>query len=452
MNNISHTPELPDQAPIQDIDLAQHNSLEDNESSNGRKWAGRLAAGALVAGGAAALISNPIGHLDQEVVKHGIEESVPFVTAAAVTEALWLGGAGIALGAAGKKIRIRNIKSDFRKGTKDFADDVYTSPAFKFGVQANTVGALGTAAVIGVAAVTKLPPETWPGALGVASLDMAGTLALRAPLYKGMRERAKSAETNKVSVRWATFNDIDRLADIDLRGFRSAYGDNPPEKEAVKEMFTKRLQNTSWMFVAEMNGQIEGFVSAFRTDKSADDFKSWEDSTANGTLEGKVNPNGRYAYVTNMTINPKAVENGAKDMLLASLFAEAIREGGVEYGYFESRMPLFKHWLRSQGKLGTEGDELQTLAEEFAELRKPDGKRYDKQLAMYEADGFKLGKPVANAFEDDKSQNFGVVAVAPVPTYNKFFEAVKPARAVAGTALHLAAKNAKVIDKVFKYL
>ena len=213
-------------------------------------------------------------------------------------------------------------------------------------------------------------------------------------------------------------------------------------------MLTKRWHNAKgWMFVAEKGGKVEGFATAFRTNKSAEDFVSWEDSTNNGTLEGRVEPDGKYVYVANLTINRDADVKGAKDMLLANLFANAIRDG-VEYGYFESRMPGFQEWVNENKKSDLSTGELTKLAKEYAELRREDGKRVDWQLRMYEGDGFKIGEPILGAFDDEASLGFGVVCKAAIPGNGAFMKNVAPARkALAGT-LRQVAKNPKLLEKV----
>ena len=149
-----------------------------------------------------------------------------------------------------------------------------------------------------------------------------------------------------------------------------------------------------------------------------------------------------------MTIKHDAVVHGAKDMLLANLFANAIHEGGVEYGYWESRMPQFKEWLDATGKEIVSDEELDQLAHEYAQLTREDGKRYDWQLRMYEADGFKLKTLVANAFNDQASMNYGAVFTVPCPPNSETLKKIAPARKAYATALRLIAKNPKLLAKV----
>jgi hypothetical protein len=399
----------------------------------------KVSAGVFLGGTAVTLAINPIGGLEKDVL-----EAAPWTALGiGASESMWVGGAALMAGSAGKKIG-NPFKLRSRWG--EISQSVIDSKAFKTGLAINTIGALGTAAIVETGAITSLPPETWPGASGIAAADVASTVAVRSGMYSSIRNAEKVAKP-KVSVRVATSADIDRLADIDLLLFDKAYGDTKPEKKEVVEMLTQRLANNpGWMFVSEVNGVVEGCVTAFRTNVPIEDFTSWENSTANGTLEGKVDPKGKYAYVANMTIKHEAVELGAEDMLLAYTFANGIRDG-VEYGYFVSRMPYFKRWLDSQQDGHTDGN-IQGLAEQYLELRREeDGKRYDPQLRMYENYGFKLGRMVPDAFEDDASLGFGVVFKAAVPP-NETLKRIKPLRSIIAYTLRQAAKHPKLLAKV----
>lgn len=388
-----------------------------------------------------------------ETIVSDVKDEAPWVGPALIgSEALFIGGlAGMAAGAGkeiGNPFTIRRRMPEILAGAVD-------NKAVKAGLAVNTLGALGTAGVVASAAVKALPPETWPAALGFATADMASTIALRAGAYKGSRHLAEKAKTREVrpniKARLARPEDIDRMADIDLELFDKAYGEEKPSKQEVVDMLTRRLENGGdCMFVAELDGKVEGFVSAFRTDSSADEFSSWEYSTNNGTLDGKVAPDGKYLYVTNMTIRNNASKAGAKEMLLANMFAYAI-EAGVEYGYFESRMPLFKRWLDRQTKNGLEVDDneaLDSIAEQYMDLRMDNGKRYDPLLRMYEGYGYHIDRLVPDAFSDDASLGYGVICKADIPPVHSRLKQFKAVRRAYAGAVRLAAKSPKLIQKV----
>ena len=386
-----------------------------------------------------------------EILEKTKDAAPELITALAASEAMWIGGAAIMLASAGSKI---GNPLHIRSRWEEIKTSTYRGKGFKMGLHINTIGAVGTAGAIAGGAVATLPMETWPSAFAIAAVDLTATAALRAPLYKGIHDVRKnsdeieaSAEKQpKVSTRKATLDDIDRLADIDLLLFKSAYGEELPKKDEIVKTLTKRFSNNpDWMFVVELDGVVEGFTSAFKTHTPPKDFVSWEQSTADGTLDGKVKPDGEYVYVTNLTIKHEAVELGGEEMLLANLFANAI-EDGVEQGYFASRMPYFKRWLEQRPEVDTAKD-LAELADEYFNLRDEEGKRQDKQLRMYEDFGYKLERVVKDAFSDEASMDFGVVCVAEIPPKG-LLKKIKPFRKTMAFALRQAAKRPKILNKV----
>lgn len=421
---------------------------QENSPSWLKKHYMKLALGSLVVGSAIAIATNPLGSLEKDV-----EAAAPWALGGiAATETLWIGGAALMTTSAGKKI---GNPLTLHNRWNEISNDIANSTPFKVGLIANTVGALGTAGIVAIGAVTSLPVETWPGALSLAAADIASTVAVRGGVYaalnKAKAETPEKEKAPKVTVRLANIDDMGRLADIDLELFGKAYGDALPPKSEVVDMLTKRFNNSpATMHVAELEGIVEGFVTGFLTNVPLEDFVSWEECTANGTLDGKVDPNGKYAYVANMTIKHEAVKNGAEDMLLANLFADGIGFG-IEYAYFVARMPHFKRWLEVQDKLGkgiNEDNTLQQSAERYLDLRIADGRRYDPQLRMYEGLGFELKRLVPKGFEDEASMDYGVVFKADVPPSARL-KKIKPVRQATAAALRLVAKNPRLLRRVF---
>lgn len=436
--------------------LDQEGSIDKNPNWIKRHML-KLSLGAFVVG----TLASPIGETFDAV-----KTAAPWAIGAGLgSEAMWIAGAGMMVAATGKRVgnpfRLRSRWEDIKSDTAD-------SKLFNRGLIINTVGALGTASIVAVGSVTALPPETWPGALGLAAADSLGTVAIRKGIRSGMKSKQKTGqevekenkrkleEASSFKVRHASFNDIDRLADIDLVGFSGAYGEKAPDKQTIVDEFTQRLANNpGWMFVVEVDKKVEGFVTAFRTNKPIEDFVSWEASTANGTLNGVVDPKGKYVYVVNLTMNPEATKVGGYDSAIANLFANSIRDG-VEYGYFVSRMPKFGEWVNAKvnsGELSKDMDpeQLYAAADQYFNLKRPtkEGEvRHDPQLRMYENSGFKLERLVPNAFEDEASLNFGVVCKANIPPKNKLLKSIRPARLVLASSLRLIAKKPKILQKV----
>lgn len=258
-------------------------------------------------------------------------------------------------------------------------------------------------------------------------------------------------EASRPVMRPVTEADIDQIVDLDLRMFQKAYGAEEPSREEVGAMMLSRLRNIQdgggWMLACEVGGRIEGFITAFRTSKPQEKFRSWEDSTNNGTLDGVVDPKGRYIYVANLTVSPQASKQSGRQRLMAYSIGEAIKEGGSEYAYFESRMPGYKRWLKRSGYNPDEMDTamLDSLAEEYVNLKQErDGKAVpvDAQIRMYESAGMERGVLVAGAFSDPESLGYGVVFTSPLPRMPR------PVGFIAGAALAASAKMAKMPTKV----
>lgn len=435
-------------------DLSQ--TIGEEKSPSWLSWLNRhkvkLAIGAIVVG----TLFSPIGETVDEL-KH----NAPWITGAALaTEIGWLGGAAMMLAAAGKKIgnpfKLRSRWNEIKENPVDTA-------LFKSGLYVNGASALALAGVVIGGSVTTLPAEAWPAPMALAAVDIAGTIAFRKPIVSKLHEleatktvNAEAKEKQKFKIRHATLADIPRLAELDISLFKGSYGEAIPQKEEVEAMFTKRFQNCpDWMFVVDINGTPEGFVSAFRTNKPLEDFKSWEDTTANGTLDGKVASDGKYVYVTNLTMGPKAMKAGAFDSALANLMANAVRDG-VEYAYFESRIPMFKRWVRKQIKNGEISEEqtdeqLFELAKKYSQLTretKTGDVRHDPLLAMYEKAGAKLMHVVPDAFSDEASMNFGVVCKAEIPPVNRHIKRIKPLRVAMAGLLRAVAQKPGMLEKV----
>jgi hypothetical protein len=412
---------------------------------------------------------------DFEHTKDQVIEAAPWIGASlAASEVAWIGGGAMMLAGIGSKI---GNPFKIRGRMDEIAEKANESKLFKTGFAINAAAAVGQAGILTEGIITNMPAESW-GYLAFPALDLGATLVIRNKIWKGMKRRAdapaaiydvpeieavvieeatSSAEKEtKASVRKARVEDINRLADIDLARYKRVYGENPPTKEEVVAMFEERLANASsdWMYVCEVNNTVEGFVTGFRTNKPLEEFVSWEDCTANGTLTDRVDPDGKYVYIANLTVNPAAMKIGGEDMLMANLLAQGI-EDGIEYGYFLSRMPIFSAWLKRQILQGNASanpgsDELDALAKQYANATETvDGKkvRLDPELRMYEEAGFKMGEVLRDSFEDPQSLNYGILFKADVPPSGALKRSKIVRHTMAG-ALRLAAKNPKVLARI----
>ena len=418
-----------------------------NIKSKTRKNLSRIALGLIAAGGIYALAEQPSSTL------HEVEKAAPVVGGGAIaSEVMWdVGAIMMAIGVGSKIGNPLTIRNRWDEIGKTAVNNRLT----KAGLTINTIGALSLSGFM-VYGGTKLSPELWPGVGGVVTLDVLSTIAIRTPIVAAMRSPKSESEATiqpetlkktKPKIRTAKLKDIDRLAEIDIKLYKRAYGSDLPNKSEVYEMLKQRyLNNPDWMFVAEVDNQIEGFVSAFPTNKPLQSFTSWEDSTANGTLKDRIDPKGKYLYITNMTINSEAVKLGAEEMLLGKLLAKGIAYG-VEYGYFVSRMPSFKRWAIKNNIDLEDSQKLNQAALEYSQLRRNNGKLKDPELRMYESLGYSLEKLVPNGFSDEASLNFGVVCRVDNPVKNRFTD-VMPVRKSIGYVLNKLSNYPKIMEKI----
>lgn len=253
-------------------------------------------------------------------------------------------------------------------------------------------------------------------------------------------------------IRDATVADLDRLTELDLMMFDGAYGESVPDYDETREMFARRLANIGLgghMLVCEVDGEVNGFGSYFRTDKPWEEFVSWEDSTNNGTLEGVVAPEGRYAYVPNMTVAPKASQVRGMQKIMVNLVGRAIYDG-IDYGYFVSRVPELTKWLQSEGYdyRNMTIAELDKLALQYSLLKETSSRGksepMDYELRTYTRSGFEQGKLVKAGFSDKESLDYGVTFKAPIP----FNRAPRPVRSAVKVGLSLAARSTVLMSKI----
>jgi hypothetical protein len=385
------------------------------------------------------------------------------VGALSASEIAWIGGGAMMLAGIGSKI---GNPLKIRSRMPEIAAKANNSKLFKTGFAVNATAAVGQAGILSAGIIGELPPESW-GFLGVPAADLSSTLLIRKAIWDGMKDNAGEQELDnapetvkRVAVRSASPADIGRIAEIDLARYKKVYGQHPPSKEEVSSMFQERLNNATseWMYVCELNDQIEGFITGFRTNKGMEDFISWEDSTAAGSLKDRVDPEGKYVYIANLTLNPKAMENGGEIMLMGRLMAEGIKNG-IEYGYFISRLPIFSAWAKRQarqkgvGAKDLSNDQLNELAAEYIELKESiNGKEtaLDPELRMYDEVGFERGRLVQNAFEDPQSLNYGVLYKVPVPPMHESLKRLKPVRHSMALILKgmIATKRPELLEKV----
>lgn len=256
------------------------------------------------------------------------------------------------------------------------------------------------------------------------------------------------------TVRHPLETDVPDLLEIEFDRYATLYKETPKKREEIEARFRKRIDIAhEWMWVIEEDGKVLGFITGQPTNEEPKDFVSWEDSTNNGTLEGKFFPSGRNVYVVNLDVKRQATIQNGQYILMAYLGSKVIKEGKARV-IFESRMPEFRDWILKEKKMDlSKWDALhpktkQKIAEQYASLTTIKSGRevlYDRLLRFYDEGGFTFVKVIPNAFEDVESLNYGVLCVGnnPVPQALRF----PFVNHLVSLCLRLFGKNQKLIEK-----
>lgn len=257
---------------------------------------------------------------------------------------------------------------------------------------------------------------------GAAETPRSGVLMAATPVESEVLSIKESLVSRKTVTRKASLRDIPSLVDLDMKMYRRLYEllgmDKEVRRAEVEGMLSSRFKNAGeWMFIAEVNGRVEGFVSAVRTNKGPEEFSSWEESTNHGTLDGVQDNDGENLYLVNLTASPRAMKEEGHLRMLGLALSHMI-EQGVDQVYFESRMPLFRKWLeRSVREKGLSieeisQDEVDLMAQEYFNSKtifKGEEVPLDPELRLYESMGVKFERLIRSAFEDPQSMNYGVL-------------------------------------------
>jgi hypothetical protein len=278
---------------------------------------------------------------------------------------------------------------------------------------------------------------------------------------------SKTSE-GKLRIRPATEADIDAIVDVDLTTFESVYSTYTKERDELRtelrEKFALRLSTVGgdWMPVLLRGEDIVGLMTCCPTSKSPEDFKSWEETTDDGTLETTYDSDGNNVYVVTLSVLPEGSEG--KNMLFAHQIGKAAREG-YKLAYFESRLPGLREWIVANKLDGSEdglaklsSEQKDEYADEYFELHEEvKGKqvRKDRLIRLYERVGCKCLKLVADAYDDEPSLDYGVVCTY---TFSDLFNgSALPFKIpenrlthwLVGSLVQIAARSPKVSNKVF---
>jgi hypothetical protein len=266
----------------------------------------------------------------------------------------------------------------------------------------------------------------------------------------------------KITTRSAEMADVEEMVNIDLKAFSSVYSnygkDEDELRAELREKFTHRMELVGGQFikVAERDGEMVGFIACCPTSENPENFRSWEESTNNGTLNGTYDPNGKNLYIVSLSMIAKGSAELAQNMLFGNILSELIK-GDFDLAYFESRVPGLRRWMRNQSKiLGLEFSSLSdSQKDEFARQyfmlkKEKDGKLVpkDKLLEIYDSAGCRFVDIYRDAYQDELSMNYGVLAIFdnPMPERARKIPVV---RKLASIAIAGAAKSNYLMGKYF---
>ena len=281
-------------------------------------------------------------------------------------------------------------------------------------------------------------------------------------LSNRVRKTIGSIETGikterSVKMRRAKPEDIEELVEVDMVAFRSVYKHYDLSPEALRsdllEKFRQRFEKvgSDWITVLKKDDEMVGFLMACPTDKPPEDFISWESNTDGGTLDTTYASDGKYIFIVSLSVLGQAANLGGQNMLALDFIGKLTAKDYL--AYFESRVPGLKRWAlhrcHEDGMKFSDitAEQERQYADEYFENNVVKGEFSDPLLKLYHDMGCKFVKLVPNAYRDELSLNYGVVATieSPLPDY---LQKIPIARRLTGKALSVAAHSRWLAQKV----
>ncbi len=305
-------------------------------------------------------------------------------------------------------------------------------------------------------------------AAGQASAEAFEPRLIGTPLFRPAEAqpvaKPETAKREPGRIRPATIDDIGRMVDADMKGFRDVYAKYDQTEEEMRaeltEKFTGRFNKVGgdWIQVYEGPDGEYGFMMCCPTNKTPEQFESWEQTTDNGTLETTYDPNGKNIYIVSLTM--EGCGEAARNMIFVNQIGKMVEEGHENF-FFETRLPGLKKWVQSEcTELGLKFDELSPEAKQgFANRyfhstkknRKGKEVPLDPLVRIYSGVGCTFDKLVPDAYVDDPSMNFGAVGVFKNPLPKSMQGSKLATRTLGRTMRWLSRQPAfsKVAEKLF---
>lgn len=142
----------------------------------------KLAVGATALSVGATLALDPMGETIDRVA-----DVAPWIGGGvAVSETMFVAGAGMMLGAVGKKV---GNPFKIKEQIPEIATRANSSKLFKAGFWINTAGAVGDFLAVAPAVVTKMPVHSW-GIIPLTLVDLGVTYGVRRTIWNGVKQNA----------------------------------------------------------------------------------------------------------------------------------------------------------------------------------------------------------------------------------------------------------------------
>lgn len=248
--------------------------------------------------------------------------------------------------------------------------------------------------------------------------DQADTPSVIRKMRRKSRINSWSRRRFRFNIRTATIADLPDLVSAEKKAWEETKAAVFGEKELLAQLVKYPKGTIGAERVLEKGlRRIEAFFSLMRISSSMLEYivekpSSWEEITSGGYIENH-DPDGEFFYGINLSVPPRLERLGIGNRLRGMIAFTVISEGckGI---VFESRLP----------KLKTHNDvrEMQNLPRldgiSYVNLRDSKGRIWDPEVRNYLSTPFMTVLAVKpNFFEDEESENWGVLMFWPNPLY-----------------------------------